>query len=253
MKLLSVSMQKSMYLILACTPFLLFSCKKDSISSPASQIVATEENSDASVFKYLEDGITKLVLRPNADDGQDVFVDKLGSQPAGNHNWVPELPINNWTNGGVPLNTRSFIRFDKLTLVSTSATVVSAKLYLYGLSSSLNTPNGNSWYPGAPSGYKKNNCLVQQVLGPWDETTLTYDNQPSTSTEDQGFLSASTSQWNYNAVVDVTALVQKMVADPSTNYGFGIRLVNESIYRSVVFGSSEAASNVRPRLVVKFQ
>lgn len=252
MKLKSVSLKKGMYVTLLCSSFILFSCQKDHISSPQSQTVQTEENSDATVFSYLEDGLTKLVLRPCADDGQDVYVDKLGSLPAGNQNYVPELPINNWTNGA-PLNTRSFIRFDKLALVPTSGTVVSAKLYLYGLSSSLNTPQGNSWYPGAPYGYQKNDCYVQQVLGPWDETTLTYDNQPATSAENQGYLAASTSQWNYNAVVDVTALVQKMVADPSTNYGFGIRLVNESIYRSVVFGSSEANRNVRPRLVVKYQ
>ncbi|CAN5471252.1 hypothetical protein BH10BAC2_BH10BAC2_24000 [soil metagenome] len=252
MRLPSVSLKKGIYAIVACAPMLFYSCQKDNTSSPSLQAAATEESSDATVFKYLEDGITKLVLRPSAEDGQDVYIDKLGNLPAGNQNYVPELPINNWTNGD-PLNTRSFLRFDKLTLVPTSATVVSAKLYLYGLSSSLNTPQGNSWYPGAPFGYQKNDCYVQQVLGPWDETTLTYDNQPATSSEYQGYLAASTSQWNYNAVVDLTTLVQKMVTDPATNYGFGIRLVNESIYRSVVFGSSEAARNVRPRLVVKYQ
>lgn len=252
MKLKSVSLKNGIYTFTACATLLLFSCKKDNISPSSMQNIATEENSDATVFSYLEAGVTKLVLRPCAEDGQDVYVDKLGSLPAGNQNYVPELPINNWTNGA-PLNTRSFIRFDKLALIPTSVTVVSAKLYLYGLSSSLNTPQGNSWYPGAPNGYQKNDCYVQQVLGPWDETTLTYDNQPATSVENQGYLAASTSQWNYNAVVDVTALVQKMVAEPSTNYGFGIRLVNESIYRSVVFGSSEAPRDVRPRLVVKYQ
>jgi hypothetical protein len=253
MKLKSVSLQNGFCNLFACSVLFLFSCQKEKISTPQLQAILTEENSDASVFKYDEGGITKLVLRPCAADGQDVYVDKLGTLPSGNTNYVPELPINNWTNGGIPLNTRSFIRFDSLLLVPASATVVSAKLYLYGLSSSLNTPQGNSWYPGAPYGYNKNDCYVQQVLAPWDETTLTYDNQPPTSTEDEGYLPASTSQWNYNAVIDVTALVQKMVANPATNFGFGIRLVNESIYRSVVFGSSEAARNARPKLVVKYQ
>jgi hypothetical protein len=69
----------------------------------------------------------------------------------------------------------------------------------------------------------------------------------------QDTIPASTLEWNYNASVDVTNLVKNMVASPSTNYGFGLRLVTENIYRDMVFSTCEAAdSTKRPRLVVRY-
>jgi len=255
MKLQSVSLKSGLYALLLAPTFFV-SCKKEQVPTNQSQGVLTEENSDASVFRTLENGLNKLVLRPGPDEGQDVYVDKLQGYPSGNLNWVPELPINQWTVGGTPLNTRSFIKFDDLSLIPANANIVSAKLLLYGMSSSLNSPQGNSTYPGSPySGFGDNSCWVQQVVGAdWDESTLTYDNQPAGTTTDEAELAASTSQWNYNTTVDVTAIVKKMVASPETNYGFGIKLKTEQLYRSIVFASSEATCRTqRPKLVVIYQ
>jgi len=256
MKIKSVSVKNGMCIALAFSTTLLFSCQKDKTPPQQAPAVATEENSDLSVFKTMESEYTKLVLRPGPNDGQDVYVDKLQGVPVGNQNHVPELPINQWTNGGLPLNTRSFIKFEDISLVPANANVVSAKLILYGMSSSLNTPQGNSTYPGSPYSYYGNNsCWVQQVVGSdWNETTLTYDNQPATTTTDQAELGASTSQWNYNTAVDVTAIVKKMVANPSTNFGFGIKLQTEQVYRSIVFASSETTCRTqRPKLVIIYE
>jgi hypothetical protein len=252
----SAPLKKGVFGLFALTSLSLFSCKKENVPPSQLQITATEENSDATVFKLIENGANKVVLRPGPRDGQDVYVDKLSNFPSGNQNSVHELPINTWTNGGLPVNTRSFIRFEDLKLIPANATIISAKLFLFGMSSSLNSPQGNSYYPSSPyEQFGDNSCWIQQVVGAnWDESTLTYDNQPASTTTDEAALSASTSQWNYNAVADVTKIVRKMVANPSNNFGFAIKLQTEAIYRSVVFASSETSiRSERPKLVVVYQ
>lgn len=246
---------RTFFLALA-TAAALSSCKKENVTSSVLQAqVLTEENSDASVFMSTEGGDSKLVLRPGPGNGQDVYVEDRDGVSSGNTNYVPELPVNSWTGNGNYITTRSFIRFNDLSLIPSTATVVSAKLFLYGISQSLNSPQGNSYYPGSPyNGYGDNQCLVQKVVGTnWDESTLTYGTQPSVTTTDQAILKASVSQWNYNTSVNVTKMVQSMVASPSTNYGFAIKLATEQLYRSIVFASSEEASrSLRPKLVIVY-
>lgn len=255
MKALKPTISRTLFIAFA-TAATLSACQKENVKTPVAQAQAvTEENSDASVFMSKEGSSSKLVLRPGPGNGQDVYVEDRSGVSSGNTNYVPELPVNSWTGGGTYITTRSFIRFNDLSLVPTTATVVSAKLFLYGLSQSLNSPQGNSYYPGSPyNSYGDNHCLVQKVVGAnWDESTLTYGTQPSVTTTDEAILKPSTSQWNYNTSVDVTAMVQSMVASPSTNYGFAIKLATEQLYRSVVFASSEEASrSLRPKLVIVY-
>lgn len=231
-------------------------CKKENTEMPPQSQVLTEENSDATVFKSTEGlSTTKLVLRPGPGNGQDVYVDGRDGAGSGNLNSIPELPVNEWTGGGQSITTRSFIKFVNLALIPEDSRIISAKLYFFGLPQSLNSPQGNSYYPGSPYNiYGDNTCLVQRVVGAnWTESGLTFDNQPATTTTDQAMLAPSESQWNYNAEVDVTDIVKTMVANPSENYGFAIKLATEIKYRSIVFASSETTSrSLRPKLVIKF-
>ncbi len=52
-------------------------------------------------------------------------------------------------------------------------------------------------------------------------------------------LPASTSQFQDYTNIDITALVQEMINEPSTNYGFMIKLNNENYYRSMLFATSD--------------
>lgn len=202
-----------------------------------------------------------LILRPDSTTGQDCYVSKLdstASEPSDggvNLNWTHEIVMSRWSLSQYYYDTatqRSYIRFDSLAKIPSTATVTSAVLYLYGESSSITFPYGNSYYPYSTN--PPNPVLVQQVVGgTWDQTTITYNNAPALTSVGQDTIPASTSEWNYNASVDVTNLVKKMVASPSTNYGFGLRLVTENIYRDMVFSTCEAAdSTLRPRLVVRY-
>ena len=54
--------------------------------------------------------------------------------------------------------------------------------------------------------------------------------------------------------IDVTRLVQAMAAAPSSNFGFLIKLQDETDYRRLNFASSEHADPARhPKLVITYQ
>ncbi len=124
-------------------------------------------------------------MRPGPKDGQDTYGYINESAPSSadvNFDYVHELVAEKWTDHGALVTWRSFIKFDSLSLIPSNAKVTSATLYLYGLTSSLAAPQGNSVYPGSPyaSAYPSNACLVQRVVGHnWKEGTLTWNNQPS--------------------------------------------------------------------------
>ena len=231
------------------------SCIKREIPIPP----PSPSGNDSSISK--NDTDAALILRPDSTTGQDAYVSKLDSNASnpsdGNVNldWTHEIVMSRWSLSQFNFDTatqRSYIRFDSLARIPSTATVTSAVLYLYGESSSITFPYGNSYYWG--SNNPPNPVLVQQVVGgTWNQQTITFNNAPALTSVGQDTIPASTLEWNYNASVDVTNLVKTMVASPSTNYGFGLRLVTENIYRDMVFSTCEAAdSTKRPRLVVRY-
>lgn len=194
-----------------------------------------------------------VTLQPGSE-GQDTYVSKIDNNASdgnNNLNFSNEIVMGRWTAAAGGLASfRSYIKFTGLSAIPANATVTTAKLYLYGKSSSVTFPNGNSSYPGSANA--ENSSLVKRVVGgDWNQTTLTWNTKPGTTDVGQATITASNLQWNYNTVVDVTDMVKEMIAHPSTNYGFCIQLANESPYRSLIFATSEATDpSSRPKLVV---
>ena len=229
-------------LFLTLNVFAFTGCRKSAIQKSSRNLSV---NSAGEVSLLKESGISTLTLRPGPGTGQDAYVAEERNTESINVNYVPELSIASWTIDGQLYRAASYIRFDSLVEVPASSTVVSAKLYLYGLSSSSSTPQGNSG---------DNACYIKRVLEPWDESVINYANRPQKTADEKVILPASTSQWSYNPVIDVTSLVSYIVAHPSENFGFFVKLQTQEPYRSLVFGSSEQSDkNLRPKLVVKFK
>jgi hypothetical protein len=189
-----------------------------------------------------------LTFQPGPAQGQDTHVSKIDNVPAdggNNLNFTGELVMARWVPSSSPNNAtwRSFIKFD-LDTIPANADITSAKLYLYGRNSSIVFPSGNSG---------DNTSLIQRVTGAnWDQATLTYNNMPASTDVGQAVIPASTSQWNYNVMVDVTTMVKAMVANPATNYGFSIRLATETPSKALIFATSENSDpNLRPKLVIE--
>lgn len=245
------------------------SCKKEAIDKAStlqnSQGSANESVlaaiTQSSIFDVVQngDGTYTATLQPDDSNGQDAFVAKLNGSPeyaTSNNNWQPELDIAAWTVNGSSFFLRSFLRFDDLAKIPSTAKVLSATLYLYGVSSSIASPQGNSTYPGSPYlQYGTNRSIIEPVKGPWDEHTITWNTQPNVNAQEQVAIPKSTSLWNYNAVIgNMRGLVSKAVKYPDRNYGVRISLATEMMYRCMVFASSESTDPTkRPKLVVVYK
>jgi len=203
-----------------------------------------------------------LTSQPGPTDGQDCLVSYRETDnslyASTNMNFNPDLAAARWTynsdNAGEG-STRTYFRFPQLSEIPGNAQIKSAKLSLYGISSGVAVPQGNSSYSGSPySSYGLNTAWLKRVTGSWDETTITWNNKPGTTDANQVEVPASNAQWNYNVTdLDVTQLVKDMRAD-NHNYGFVLQLQNEQIFRAILFGSSEISDAAkRPKLVVVYE
>ena len=193
-------------------------------------------------------GQTTITAQPETCDGINSYVIYLQSDPSSqysNFGTATELIANAWTISGSPFFCRSYIDFAVLHQIPQNATISSATLYLYGPSSSSDVPQGSQ---GA------NACWISRVLAPWSKNTINWSNQPSITTTNQATIPASTSQWNYSPVINMTQLVQDLTNLPDTSrHGFSIRLQTESTYRCMLFYSSNATNAIlRPKLVVTY-
>lgn len=206
---------------------------------------------------------TTVVFKPNATVGKDAPICKFDNdcistgetQTNADRNFGTEetLWMKDWTWNAVGCSggtIRSLLCFTELSNIPSNAVIVSATLRLYGVTSDRNTS-----YPGAPASYYENTVVVQQVTSPWNENTVTWNTQPSTTTANQFIIPQSTSQynWNYsNSSPELVAMVQNMVS--GNNYGFMLRLQTEQHYRNMVFASSDHPdASLHPELEVTYK
>jgi hypothetical protein len=160
---------------------------------------------------------------------------------------VKDLPVAAWTRNNLSFTVRCLLKFD-LSSIPSNATIVSANLYLYSYPSP--TENGNL----TDANFGTNNSMfVQQVTANWSPGTTTWFNQPATTTTNQISL-ATTSQSVLDLNLDVTAMVSSMVSG-NANYGFLMKLQNESVYNSRIFVSSNNTIHTTkfPKLVVVYK
>lgn len=230
----------------------LSACQKEDLSPSA---ITDADAADAQISLA---GATKLVLQPGPGIGQDAMIDyrTYDNSADSNRDYPHELNMYTWTVYGRLIYARSYLKFSELSALPANAKVLYAKLYMYGVDTSGWTPQGNSVYKHSPILiYAKNNdCYVQRVTGgDWDESTITWNNAPTATIADEAVIPRSTSKWNYNAGVDVTGMVNKMVSQQK-NYGFRMMLTDEEVYRSMIFSTSESPDPAkRPKLVVYYK
>ncbi len=186
---------------------------------------------------------TTIVLQPDHTDGKDAFIYTLSvNQNFGHH---VDFAAIAWTNNGTPVKVRGLIKFD-LSSIEPGAVVHSAILSLYSYNSPFNGLHS------ALSG--SNASVLRRITSEWDENTVTWANQPSSTIENRVFLEASSDipAPNYTEI-DVTNLIQDMIDSPTGNHGFLYKLVNENHYRRMIFASSDHPNPIlHPKLEVCF-
>ncbi|MFT3843913.1 MAG: DNRLRE domain-containing protein [Lacibacter sp.] len=210
--------------------------------------------------------IKTLTLQPGADEGQDARVSFWHNCYSGvssgvdyNLSYLEDLEMTAWTfnsDGCATGEYRSYLKFTGLSTIPQNATILSAKLSLYGVNNSIGSPQGNSYYPGSSyNSFGTNDCWIKRAVGNWDESTVTWNNQPGVTEVNRVAIPASTSQWGYSVTdIDVTEMVKPMVNTANSNFGFCIMLQVEQYYRSVNFGSSDNVDPAkRPKLIVTYK
>jgi hypothetical protein len=188
----------------------------------------------------------KVTFQPNQTQGNDVTANFHQGTPSSandNGNALPELAIYAWTNNGAYVEGKAYVSFNELSGIPSGAIITSAKLSLFGVSSSGWCPQGN---------IGDNSFLVQRVTSSWAENTLTWNSAPTVTTSNQVSFTPAAGNWNVDAVITVTDLVQNMI-DENKPYGFCMTTGTKSPYRSVIFASSEVSDAAkRPKLEVTY-
>jgi len=107
---------------------------------------------------------------------------------------------------------------------------------------------------GQAAMYGTNECILRRITSPWNDNTVTWNNQPTTTTQNEVLLAQSSSSTQDYLNIDISNMVGDIYNDLSQNYGFMIMLTDETYYRNMIFASSDIADTSKhPRLNICFQ
>ncbi len=198
-----------------------------------------------------------LVLQPGPDCGKDVTIWYLqnASTRWGN---VQErrgangdyLCIAEWTWSLVP--GRRWVLLDFLSDIQLpqDLEITAARLSLY----SPHEPTADDFHSSYQVRRKHPIGLVQRVLEPWEEQQVNWYTRPASSLINHVVLPTPKSVQDDFVDIDVTAMVQDMLAKPGQNHGFLIRMRDEDRYRKLIFASSDYHDPaLRPRLEIDYR
>ena len=140
------------------------------------------------------------------------------------------------------LISRSLLEFD-LKSLPRNAKVLHAELRLFnGLRSDL-LSNVNK--------LDLNECLLQRITESWDESSVTWVNQPQTTSENEIRIGPSTSD-REDLSIDITELLIDL--QRIENFGLMLKLVEESGTKRMAFASSDAFhSEFHSELLIEYE
>ena len=185
---------------------------------------------------------TVVSLQPDASIGKDAMVWSNG--PSSNYGSVGYLVSYTWTNSGALGLKRVYLLFD-LSSIPSNAIIDSAYLELYF---AHNPSEGFSTHSGTTNSY------VRRVTMAWNENTINWSNQPSSTSTNQVNVPAHSSPIQ-DYKINVTSLVTDMMNPANGNYGFMLRMQDElNTYRGLQFASSDFTdASKRPKLTISYR
>ncbi|MBX2921431.1 MAG: DNRLRE domain-containing protein [Chitinophagaceae bacterium] len=153
-----------------------------------------------------------------------------------------------WTKNGNPIAIRGIFKFN-LSSIPSMATIKTAKLSLYSHPAPINGHHSDEVRANSGS---DNAMLIQRVTSTWSPQTLTFYNQPSSTNTNQVVIPSTNKAFLDLVDIDVTELVKDMTVS-NANYGFFLKLQNETYYNSRIFATSEYSdAGKHPKLVIVY-
>ena len=182
-----------------------------------------------------------IVLQPGGMQGKDAVV--RSSSVNNNFGDQQSNTVYTWTDNSTLSLKRAFLEFD-LSVLPTNANISSAKLSLYY--NPLDFYESFNYHTGT------NNLFIERVTSSWDENTITWNNQPLTTTANRVNVPPSTSGTQDYLDIDVTNLVSDM--HDLGNFGFLIKMEDElNYYKGVIFASSDhPLEYLHPKLEITY-
>ncbi len=185
-----------------------------------------------------------LILQPDSLCGKDAILHGLESERNVNYGSNPQFLAASWTFQGIPGNVASIMEFD-LSQLPADASIINAELYLYAWPYTTGS--------GQHSSLSYSNIgWLRRITSNWNESTVTWNTQPSNTTQNQLVVPESTDP-NENYILNVTQLVQDMWNDPSNSFGFLLMEQIPDYYCRLNFCSSDFPDlNKHPKLVINY-
>lgn len=179
------------------------------------------------------------IYQPSAVAGKDVIIQSF--LPDSNFANIDYLTTLAWTNAGNFNAARTLIEFD-LSNIPVQTNINSATLSLFWTNSGVFTGQTG-----------ENAFSIYKIAESWQESSVTWNNQPATSVENIVNISKSVSEQQSYLNIEVTKLVQSMINNPSDNHGFMLKLDEEFPYKLVIVASSDHPDESKhPKLVVYY-
>jgi hypothetical protein len=191
-----------------------------------------------------------LFLRPGPAAGKDAMISNLGpDKNFGTYQYF-EATYMSEPILTVMRSNRSLIWFD-MNLLPKSAII---RKVILQLSYNLPVPWDSTIYfsNNADSIVANVGGVLQQIIEPWEENKVTWNNQPKTIEFNQVFISPFIRNTNF-IWVDVTKLFVSPAANALPNYGMLFKLNQDERFKGFRFGSSDNPdSTLRPGLSVYY-
>lgn len=191
-----------------------------------------------------------IVIQPGPEKGKDAMVSNLEPEKNfGGHKYF-EATFLSEPVLTVMRSNRSLIFFNLDTLPKSAV----IKKVVMQLSYDLPIPFPSTYvtdtYPAA--GIVWYGGVLQQVVEPWEENSVTWNTQPKTTEANQVFVPPFIRNVNF-IDVDVTRLFVSPLANPLPNHGMLFRLWPTEHFPGFRFASSDFAEpKMRPRLMIYY-
>jgi hypothetical protein len=180
-----------------------------------------------------------VTIQPSSLDGKDAYV--FEKNPTSNYGTSHELFSFAWTFSGTPFLSKSFIKFD-LSQLPANATITDAQLSFYH-----NATSSSAGQAGT------NSCELKKVTSTWDESTINWNNQPSTTSIGKVVIPTSTSATQDHTNINITTFAKDWYLNPNTNFGFEMDIINKTPLASMKFCSSDySTASKRPKLSITY-
>ena len=168
----------------------------------------------------------------------------LEGNPTLNTKWYNIL-MAGYASGSTFLNMRSYIKLNTLPTLPASSEITSAHLQIQQV------PSGQ-WYS-----YNSTKNYIHigayEVLGTWDDGTITWNNQPAVEDSPVDYITTTAATANQLFKINVTTIAKKWYTTSSSNQGIMLRAEPINWKGQVSFVSGNDASNTKPCLYISYR